>query len=104
MFAKYKVKSIQKGNTEIKLVKPKKTMKPIKQTVYLGVISEDNISLEVIDINTKKVEMQVEKQEGYFFTTEQLNQLLSDVIKNTLNTASENAYVEYIDLETNKKI
>lgn len=28
-------------------------------------------------------------QEGYFFTPEQLNQLLSDVIKDTLNTAAE---------------
>lgn len=29
--------------------------------------------------------------EGYYFTPEQLNQLLSDVIKDTLNTAAEKA-------------
>ena len=29
------------------------------------------------------------EQEGYFFTKEQFNQLLSDVIKDTLNTAAE---------------
>ena len=32
--------------------------------------------------------------EGYFFTSVHFNQLLSDVIKDTLNTAAENAYID----------
>lgn len=35
----------------------------------------------------------VEKKEGYFFTPEQLNELLSNVIKDTLETAYDEAKV-----------
>ena len=35
-----------------------------------------------------------EQKEGYFFTPEQLNQLLSDVIKDALDTAADSAYVD----------
>lgn len=37
----------------------------------------------------------LDKQEGYFFTPEQLNQLLSDVIKDALNAAAEKATLSY---------
>lgn len=49
-------------------------MKPTKQTFYL----HKNGALE-----------------GYFFTEEQLNQLLSDVIKDALDTAAEKVKVSY---------
>jgi len=41
-----------------------------------------------------KVKTWLKPQEGYFFTSEQLNQLLSDVIKDALNTAAEKAQTE----------
>ena len=80
MFAKYGVKSIQKGSTEIKLVKSKKKMvKNIKkQTVYLPV--EDFITPV--------------KEEGYFFTTEQLNEYTANVVRQALETAAEKAEIE----------
>ena len=58
-----------------------------KQTVYVPVKvdSEKVIYCEDID--------KVEKQEGYFFTPEQLNQLLSDVIEDALVTAAEEAKI-----------
>lgn len=35
------------------------------------------------------------QQDGYFFTPEQLNQLLTDVIKDALDTAAEKAKINY---------
>lgn len=35
------------------------------------------------------------EQEGYFFTPEQLNQYTQDVIKQALETAAKDAFVEY---------
>lgn len=49
-------------------------MRPTKQTFYL----HKNGAIE-----------------GYFFTPEQLNQFLSDVIKDTLSTAAEKVKVSY---------
>jgi len=45
---------------------------PTKQTVYLPVKVEYGLKTELIE------------EEGYFFTPEQLNQLLSDVIKDNI--------------------
>ena len=58
-------------------------MKPTKQTVYLPVkVADESEHIQDIDGYFYK------KEEGYFFTPEQLNQLLSDVIKDTLNTGA----------------
>lgn len=54
-------------------------MTPIKQTVYLPVIAE------------YPTDKRFDDKEGYFFTPEQLNQLLSDVIKQALENAAEKA-------------
>lgn len=45
-------------------------------------------------------------EEGYFFTPEQLNEYTANVIKDALNTAAENAYVDFEDYDkefVNKK-
>lgn len=44
-----------------------------------------------------KVTHWLKEQEGYFFTSEQLNQLLSDVIKDALDTAAEKAKINYTE-------
>ena len=41
--------------------------------------------------NVEECMASYKKETGYFFTPEQLNQLLSDVIKDALNTAAEKA-------------
>lgn len=64
-------------------------MKPIKQTVYIGVSNEDKVELEVRDIDTGETKIWVEEREGYFFTPEQLNEYTSNVIKQALETAAE---------------
>ena len=64
-------------------------MQKLKQTVYLPV--KENIIFHTEHFK---------KKEGYFFTPEQLNQLLSDVIKDALNTAAEKADA-YIKIESN---
>ena len=60
----------------------------LKQTVYLPL----------------KIEQPTDKsfdvKKGYFFTPEQLNQLLSDVIKDALETAADKADA-YIKIEPN---
>ena len=48
----------------------------------------------------------IKEQEGYFFTPEQLNEYTANVIKDALNTAAENAYVDFEDYDkefVNKK-
>jgi hypothetical protein len=88
-----------------------------KQTVYLPVeITEEfwekydngeKPDYEVIDADTgERCDEWINKQEGYFFTPEQLNQLLSDVIKDALDTAAEKAECEegaIVDLGFEKK-
>ena len=75
-------------------------MTPTKQTVYLPVeITEEfwekydngeKPDYEVIDADTgERCDEWINKQEGYFFTPEQLNQFISNVIKDTLDTAAE---------------
>lgn len=63
-------------------------MKPTKQTVYLpvkGTWVEDKPTLMSSDGD---LVCNLYQNVGYFFTPEQLNQLLSDVIKDALNTAA----------------
>jgi calcineurin-like phosphoesterase family protein len=67
-------------------------MKPVKETLY-SAVSENNIAKGDIKINdlvyiTNKLSLL--KKEGYFFTEEQLNQMISDIIKDSLNTATGN--------------
>ena len=70
---------------------------PIKQEVYLPVRDETKIDDETEYIaaeyyNGAYVEG-IERKEGYFFTTEQLNQHISNVIKDALDTAYDEAKV-----------
>lgn len=97
-------------------------MTPIKQTVYLPVKIEDELPTQevcalnehnmlvghlkhlgkgvirpIVYVEDEHQEMGnithwLKKQEGYFFTPEQLNQFISNVIKDTLDTAAEKAY------------
>ena len=92
-------------------------MTPTKQTVYLPVKIDDEFwtkwdngekpDYDLADVETgENIESWVNEKEGYFFTPEQLNELLSDVIKDALNTAAENAYVDFEDYDkefVNKK-
>jgi len=72
----------------------------IKDNVFAITRSGTSFIAETIRINGKLqdehdypsyAEKWLKPQEGYFFTPEELNQLLSDVIKDTLNTAAEKA-------------
>lgn len=63
-------------------------MKPTKQPVYLPVKENGNYS---IYWNKDKIFNHAIMKEGYFFTEEQLNQLLSDVIKDAVSTAAKKA-------------
>lgn len=64
------------------------------QTVYLPT-SDSNVELQVGKIDNKdyyksfEKERDVYEKEGYFFTQEELNQLLSNVINQTLKTVAE---------------
>jgi hypothetical protein len=66
-------------------------MKPTKQTVYLPVNGDYLTAVCHFEHTEWCHHETVQSKEGYFFTPEQLNQLLSDVIKNALNNASNNA-------------
>ena len=67
--------------------------------VVLGHVKQDHkceIGDFVFDNGCFEPEIaELQKQEGYFFTPEQLNQLLSDVIKDALDTAADNATIKY---------
>ena len=62
---------------------------PIKQEVYL---STDNGGMTVSRSGYDTYDI-VEEQDGYFFNTEQLNELLSNVIKDALDTAAESKFI-----------
>ena len=78
-------------------------MKPIKQIVYLPVeiteefwkkydSGEEKPDYEIIDANNgERIDEWINKQEGYFFTPEQLNEYTRNVGKAFLETAAENA-------------
>lgn len=70
-------------------------MKPTKQTVYLQVNKDSNLTVGAFspELDEWNSEVYVNKQEGYFFTPEQLNEYTQSVIKQTLETAAENAKV-----------
>jgi|688.fasta_scaffold1767399_2 hypothetical protein len=59
-------------------------MIPTKQTVYLPV--SENIIFHTENFK---------KQEGYFFTPEQLNEYTANVIKQALETAAEKALCDF---------
>lgn len=64
--------------------------KLIKQTVYLSVNTDDP-SLVVQEYQREITVDLVKDVEGYFFTPEQLNEYTTNVIKQALETAAENA-------------
>ncbi len=78
-------------------------MTPTKQTVYLPVEitdefwekydnGEEKPDYEIVDANNgERIDEWVNEQEGYFFTSEQLNEYTQRVIKQALETAAENA-------------
>jgi len=80
-----------------------------KQMVYLPVKVEGASGNYIPDKSVLLVKEQgemdkdyidlVNQKQGYFFTPEQLNELLSDVIKDALNTAAENAEVDFEDYD-----
>ena len=92
-------------------------MTPTKQTVYLPVKIDDEFltkwdngekpDYDLCDVDTgENIESWVNEKEGYFFTPEQLNEYTANVIKDALNTAAQNAYVDFEDYDkefVNKK-
>jgi hypothetical protein len=99
-------------------------MKPTKQTVYLPVKVEDELpdknysdelhsdcglvgfengvfgkwnNIKGIWDYPIKVKTWLKPQKAFVFTQEQLNQLLSDVIKDALNTAAEKVQTTFIE-------
>lgn len=65
-------------------------MIPTKQTVYIPV-NGDYITAVCTFENDWVHQETVQPKEGYFFTPKQLNEYTANVIKQALDTASENA-------------
>ena len=95
-------------------------MKPVEQRVYLIVKIEDELPKPskylVLKENgdkdfvytpfSKDVTHWLKEQKAFVFTVEQLNEYTANVIKDALNTAAENAYVDFEDYDkefVNKK-
>lgn len=70
-----------------------------KQTVYLPVNGEYLTAVCHFEYTEWCHHETVQSKEGYFFTTEQLNEYTANVIKQSLNTAAEKATVTPIDHE-----
>lgn len=80
-------------------------MTPTKQTIYLPVeitdefwekydSGEEKPDYEIVDANNgERIDEWVNEQEGYFFTSEQLNEYTQRVIKQALEIAAENAFI-----------
>ena len=69
--------------------------KPTKQTVYTPVKEGDSeMSVSYWEKDTHITD--VKEQEGYFFTTEQLNEYTQHVINQTLKTAAKEATTKFI--------
>lgn len=64
-------------------------MKPTKQTVYLPVDGKDCDF--IVRWYDDSYENDVKREEGYFFTPDQLNEYTQSVIEQALQTAAENA-------------
>ena len=76
-------------------------MTPTKQTVYLPVRVLNNKG-EKSDLNSiveGKQTPVIRGEEGYFFTPEQLNQFISNVIKDTLDTAADKVEKKVIEID-----
>lgn len=77
-------------------------MKPTKQTVYLPVKVENNkedftsatFYITEPSDDGEKITHFLKEKEGYFFTPEQLNEYTTNIIKQALETAAENAEVK----------
>lgn len=73
-------------------------MKITKQTVYLPVNDEWDVFINdytLMDINGEYIK-NITKKEGYFFTSEQLNEYTQGVIKQTLETAADKAEMKLL--------
>lgn len=68
-------------------------MTPIKQTVYIPV-EEGTSDMSVTYLEECTHVAEVKEVEGYFFTSEQLNEYVSGVIKKAVETATKNALVD----------
>ncbi len=89
----------------LQLVKNRSMNKPEIKTVYLPVKLEDASGNYILDKSLLLVKEQgemdkfwidlVSQKQGYFFTPEQLNQLLSDVIKDALYQATQFVELQY---------
>lgn len=68
-------------------------MKPTKQTVYLPINEQSNLTVGAFSAEQDEwnSEVYVNKQESFVFTPEQLNDYTQSVIKQALKTAAENA-------------
>lgn len=64
-------------------------MKSVKQTVYLPVKQGQTTKTVICDTGET---FPVKQREGYFFTSEQLNEYTQSVIKQALETAAEKVY------------
>lgn len=68
-------------------------MKPIKQTVYLS-INTDEPSLIVQEYQREIIVDLVKDVEGYFFTPKQLNEYTANIIKQALETGAQKAVIK----------
>lgn len=66
-------------------------METQKQTVYLPVEEASAITDAIVSNNKEDFITYCLEKEGYFFTPEEFNQLLTTVMKKTLNNAAQKA-------------
>lgn len=67
-------------------------MTPTKQTVYLQTVSISSMFV----IEEGRIYDNVEEEQGYFFTPEQLNEYTANVIKKSLKVAVENVEIHSV--------
>ena len=70
-------------------------MTPIKQTVYLPVNAEWEEGKPTLMNSDGEWICNLQLQEGYFFTPEQLNEYITNIIQQTLETAANVGYKEF---------
>ena len=73
--------------------------KQLVQTVYLPVENFKTSKLWLSDKETDKIEY-VKEKEGIFFTQEEYNKHIKEVIENTLKNGAENAEIDYEEEKT----
>lgn len=73
--------------------------KQLVQTVYVPTTPFKLSNLWLADKETDKIEY-VEEKEGIFFTQEEYNKHIKEVIENTLKNGAENAEIDYEEEKT----